>query len=153
MNTETSIQDKASEALSHFTKGERSIEGTEKWVEPILIDIRKPSAPEWVTDLCHKAHNSGETLPCDWRYRFIVECLDIISEHEDMDDARDAIEPPIYYHHMLAWFSSAAHAPEYVSEAMSDFDSAENVWTLLAIGYENMKREVFEAVLGSLDDE
>jgi hypothetical protein len=39
----------------------------------------KDGSPEWMTDVCHKAH--GDMLPDDWRYSFISEAVDYIDEN------------------------------------------------------------------------
>jgi hypothetical protein len=47
----------------------------------------KDGSPEWMTDVCHKAH--GDMLPDDWRYSFISEAVDYIDENgADISTAR-----------------------------------------------------------------
>src|SRR5690606_29296090 len=69
------IQELAREAFEYFVLKERT-DGEAFWTV-------KDNSPPWVRDMCFKAHDNGEVLPDDWRYRFIVESLETLSECDD----------------------------------------------------------------------
>src|SRR5690606_4982391 len=137
-----SIQNLAREALGYFVLKERP-DGETFWTV-------KDGSPQWVRDLCFKAHDNGEILPDDWRYRFIVESLETLSECEDPYD----VYIEIYTHsgELLKWFSSSLARLQWVQEAVEGMDWENSFDILLALqaGQLHEKEHVFNVVLDEL---
>src|SRR3990172_7834533 len=68
------IEEQAKNALSFFKSVNRRSES---------IWRLKDGTPKWVRDLVFKAHESGQILPNDYRYAYIVESLRLIGEGEE----------------------------------------------------------------------
>lgn len=136
-----SIQNLAREALEYFVLKERP-DGETFWTV-------KEGAPPWVRGLCFKAHDNGEILPDDWRYRFIVESLETLSESENPYDVY--IETYSYSGELLKWFSSSLTRLQWVEEAVEGMDW-EKFDMLLALqaGQLHEKEHVFNVVLNEL---
>lgn len=133
-----SIQSLAREALEYFVLKERP-DGDTFWAV-------KDVSPQWVRDLCFKAHDNGEILPDDWRYRFIVESLETLSECEDPYDVY--IETYSYASELLAWLSSSLTRMRWVEEAVEGMDWGDRFDMLIALqaGQLMEKEEVLELV-------
>jgi len=136
------IQELAREALEYFVLRERP-NGEAFWAV-------KEDAPLWIRDLCFKAHDNGEILPDDWRYRFIVESLETLSECEDPYDVY--IETYSYSGELLKWFSSSLARLQWVEEAVEEMDWGDRFDLLLALqaGQLHEKEHVFNIVLDEL---
>lgn len=111
----------------------------------------KDGSPEWVSKMIREAH--GDMLPDDWRYEFIVECLDAIAGHKSVEMARDEMEADIYTNDLTGWLHSRNDRPGYVDQAMEEF-GMEKVDTIGAISAGQLmeKLEVFDAVLSHLEN-
>jgi len=91
---------RAEEALNHFEELEN---------EDFLTYKQKDSAPEWVRDMCYEAHGSGDYLPDNYIYRWIVDALEIIRECTTEDEAEERIhelEPFPYHKNLTLWLDS-----------------------------------------------
>lgn len=129
------------------------------------IILVKDDAPEWVSDLCHKAHQDGSDsiglgmLPDDWRYVFISEALDAIAESDDDADLDElayefADDVDIYTSKLTEWLGSRADRHGYVDEAREEFGegSLTGIMGDIARGQYMERREVFGLVLDALAD-
>jgi hypothetical protein len=107
--------------------------------------------PDWMQDLAHTAH--GDMMPDDFRYRFISESLELISdasEDEDLDDlGNDEIQPDVYNSDRLAWLSSNLNRAEYCNELLS---GASDIFEVIGDGQLYEKHEVYCLVLKFLRD-
>lgn len=114
-------------------------------------------APEWVSHLAMYAH--GNMMPDDWRYRFISDAVDAISEMVD-DGDEDAIqdrgrewEPSVYNAALLEWLSSNLHRIGYVDEAVEELEhSSRGVMGDIAMGQYEEFQETFNLVCEFLDE-
>jgi len=134
MNEKT-IQEKATEALTWFTTGERISTDTGR-----AIVIPKDDKPEWIAELCHKAH--GDFMPDDWRYEMIHDALTELAESDEPDVYN--IEPPIYTFDLLRWLSNNLNRVANCDEAVGQRDSG-MVESMMA-GYNSEQREVYGTV-------
>jgi len=136
------IQELAREALGYFVLKERP-NGEAFWAV-------KDDAPQWVRDLCFKAHDSGEILPDDWRYRFVVESLETLSECEDPYDVY--IETYTHSGELLNWFASSLARLQWVQEAVEEMDWEGGFDLLLALQAGQMmeKEHVFNIIRDEL---
>ena len=114
--------------------------------------VRTDDCPQWVENLVFDAHEeeSGDhMLPDDWRYRFIVDALDIIVDQcvRDFDD--DFIIEPDYENHVLIqWLGSHGYRPGYCDTVYEV--APKNTMELIAAGQMVEREEVFVSVLRSL---
>ena len=143
--TKTELQSLAGKVSAMFTKSTRADGHTEYWHLK-----NTENAPEWVRDLCHDAH--GEMLPDDWKYQFIVEALDALSENEDPGEI--CMEPDIYTGELTAWVSSHLERVGYVDECIDEFgviDKDTPLVSFLSYGQQREKEEVLQSVRASLE--
>ena len=135
--TTPTVQNLAGEALSYFTTAHRA-DGTPFW---LLTD----NAPEWVRDLCHKAH--GNMMPDDWRYNFVVSALNAL----DDGDAEPG-EPSVYTHELTGWLHSRTDRYAYVDDAVEEYGAAVGIIGAITMGYAAEMREVFDILHAELDE-
>ena len=139
----TQLQRLAAEVRSKFKLKTRD-NGAEFWA-------RESNEDDWIQSLCFEAH--GDMLPEDWRYRFIVEALDALSEFDDPDEARDSLEASIYNHELTDWLGSHGHRPGYVDEACEEFGFHGGTIERIQWGMLSEKWEVFDSVLASIEEQ
>lgn len=138
------VQSLAKEAAKHFERVKRRPDDEE------YIHVQKTGAPEWVNDLCQEAH--GDMFPDDLRYSFIVEVLDALADADDLDTARDELEPDVYTHDLTGWLHSRNDRQSYVDDARSEYGNEGTLSDDLARGQLMEKYEVFDAVRSFLDE-
>lgn len=143
-HTDTTFQTLAIFAATCFERAKRGEDG------PEYLRVRD-DAPEWVTDMVREAaHEGASLLPDDYRYRFAAEAVDIIAEHEDEDEARDAArewEADIYTHDLTAWLHSRPSRVGYLSDAVTEWGNGLDGFGLLAMAQQAEFYEVFDMVL------
>src|SRR5690606_33461241 len=131
----------AGEALSYFEYRKRH-DGTEYWA-------LEEGAPEWVRKLAFAAHAEGKILPEDFRYLFIVEALEAITENPEEPEI--LWEPDVYTSRLIEWLNAY---PDYrmglVDEAVSQF-GWESLFKALQAGQIMEKEEVLDLVRGFLE--
>ncbi|MDX6648297.1 MAG: hypothetical protein QOJ97_248 [Solirubrobacteraceae bacterium] len=118
----------------------------------------KADTPEWVLGIVRKAHDDGQRLPDDWRYKTVHEAFCSISDATRMQDADfDDLEAEfadgadVHHADLLAWGSSNSSRLRYCDDALADCGhSLENTAQLLQLGQGQERREVFAAVLDGL---
>ncbi|MDD2627802.1 MAG: hypothetical protein PHD20_02830 [Clostridia bacterium] len=140
---ERTIQELASEALTYFTTGTR--DNGNKYIK--TTDNR----PEWVHDMVFTAHDNGNILPDDWKYKFIEESLYYISEHEEVDFPEE-MEADIYTSDLTEWLHSRNDRIYYMSEVLEEYDHIKDGFQLLQISQTKEKEEVYFSVLNSLQE-
>ena len=103
---------------------------------------RKNGSPEWVTDLCRKAH--GDNFPDDWIYEQIWNCLEAIVDNDCEYEARDAAESAVdvYYTDLLDWAKGRVW---YVDDAIRD--GAKDLSSAIMMGQQMMIGEIFYAIV------
>lgn len=140
--TTTSIQTLATEVRAMFHESTRT-DGTKYWTYDHSPDR------QWIQDMCLAAH--GDMSPDDWRYAFIVEALDALSENEDSDDVD--LEADIYTHELTAWLGSRADRYAYCDQWIEDTGGEfGGTIALLSAGQYTEKREVLDSIRASLSD-
>lgn len=126
-----------------------------------LFVCLKNESPEWMTDLCRAAHDSGNMFPDDFRYSLIKEAAGAVHDAGDRDldevadEFADAVE--VYTSALCAWAASHSYRSSYCDDAMVEYGKPESLSQLLMWGQATERREVFDSVLSSLrglaDDE
>src|SRR5262249_1504777 len=110
----------------------------------------KDDAPPWMTTVCRKAHDDGNLLPDDWRYVFIEEAVDALAACDDVDEARNGLEPHIFTHELTAWLHSLNGRVSYLGEALTECGPFRSGFELLAAAQMIEKEEVFQQVVDAL---
>ncbi len=138
----TTIQTQATEALRFFETKKRPT-GESFWT---MTSLR----PEWIADMAFAAHE--HFLPDDFKYQFIIQALDALSECEDPDDV--ALEPDIYNSELTRWLGSNLQRPGYCDQAQDDglIGETTDMFQRIAIGQYCEMQEVLAVVLSHLSD-
>jgi hypothetical protein len=136
-------QEKAEKALEYFKRHQR---GDDR------IWVTKDEKPDWIVDMCHAAHDSGQMFPDDLRYEYIVEALDAISEADEIDEIETSTD--IYTHDLTAWLHSRADRPDYCDMAQEEGLIADDAttWQRLTGGQYTEKREILDSLIGFLEN-
>jgi hypothetical protein len=111
---------------------------------------RTDDAPEWVTDMCHHAHD--RMLPDDYRYQFIVDALGAMLDHDwdtldadELDSSEIAdleLEPDIYTHDLTDWLHSSLDRVGIVNDVAEEFGGFDSIEAHLSIAQLQEKEEV-----------
>ena len=107
------LQERATAAGGWFERKKRGEE---------LIWVARNGAPEWVRDMCHAAHQDGSNggmMPDNWRYSFIVEALDALSEADEPDHIE--LDADIYTSELTAWLGSRNDRSGYCDQAADEY--------------------------------
>lgn len=116
----------------------------------------KNGSPEWMHDVCWRAHNNGETLPDDTIYEFIDKAVNALSECSgnslpDLQEAIDQIEPDIYTSDLTSWLGARVDHVFYLTEALENSESRDGFQVLLDAQSIQIN-EVSSAVLAALQE-
>ena len=116
----------------------------------------KDRSPEWMTTVCRKAHDDADMLPDDWRYQFISECVNAISEHEgadeDIAEAVNTIEADVYTSELTGWLHSRVSRIEWMDQASEAYGKFDTISDHLQMAQSMEKEETFFQVLQALRD-
>lgn len=145
MADETDIQ-KLAEYAGRFL--ERKKRGEEE------IYTLKDRHPEWVRGMVFKVHEDGHWAPDDYKYEYVVESLDHISE--GMDPEEPELEADIYSSDLLKWLSSHRERLGLVDEAVEehglDWDKERGIEGMISFGQWYEKDQVFRIVVEALKE-
>ena len=130
------IQEKAAQIRSTFVEKIRT-DGTKYW--------STESEEAEIKELCYAAHD--DMMPDDWKYRFIVDALDLIAEADDVDDV--TIEPDIYTADLTAWLASHNGRVYYLTQALEEYGETDG-FRALACAQAFEREEVYFSVLSSI---
>lgn len=113
MNTETSIQDLASEAYDCFESFKRDGD------ETTIYKLRDGS-PDWIKELVREAH--GDFFPDDYRYEAIMNALAWIHDNDGDEDPGEFADSnvDVYTADRYRWLSSNLRRSGYCDEAASE---------------------------------
>lgn len=131
------VQELATEALEYYRQSTAE--------EREGIYVHTDNAPEWVVDMTRNAH--GDMMPDDWKFKFVVEALEAISEADEGEEEDELYEwePDVYNHVLLQWVSSNLGRMGYVDEAVDNYG-----WTDLARALMAGQKTEFEWVAASV---
>lgn len=116
----------------------------------------KDDSPQWLHELVFQAHNNGQILPDDWRYRFTVDALSHIADADHgatRTDLRDDIEADVYISDLTNWLGSHTIRLGYCDEALTMLGRTGTLSQLLAEGQILERQEVFDIVWSTLASE
>jgi hypothetical protein len=141
MTDELTVQTLAQEARGYFKQAKRT-DGSEYW------SFDHDTTPQWVQDLAYAGHDRGGMFPDDWRYEFIVEALDALS-----DDDEPELEANIYTSELCDWLASHGSRPSYCDEAHEEWGSVpDSIVAWLQWGQLREREEVLASVKSSLEN-
>lgn len=135
------IQELADYAEQFFEQKTRP-DGTRFWT-------LKDRHPTWLKDLVFKAHE--DMLPDDYKYEYVVDALEALSEGDDPDSPRD--EADVYNSDLLKWLSSHGERSGFVDEATKEFGHHPDLGIMgdIMYGQSAEKEQVWYSVVGSLN--
>jgi hypothetical protein len=134
------VNELAREALEWFETDTR--DNGEKFVKT------KDGRPDWLKTLIFTAH--GDMMPDDYRYKFIEDALQYISdqdEDEDMDFPE--IKADSYTSELTKWLHSRNDRVCYLTEALEEYEIKDGFRALQAAQLCE-REEVYFSVLNSL---
>ena len=134
------VNELAKEALEWFTTDTR--DNGEEFVKT------KEGRPDWLENLIFTAH--GDMMPDDYRYKFILDALEIIA-NSDQEAELDypEIEADIYTRDLTAWLHSRNDRICYLTEALEEYEIKDGFWALQEAQLRE-REEVYFSVLNSL---
>lgn len=92
------------------------------------FDTLRDGSPEWMTNACRAAHDAGDMLPNDWRYRAIstaAELMGNMDDDEDIEPLHDGFgEPDAYTADRIAWLASHPARAGYCDEARENYGTS-----------------------------
>jgi len=115
------------------------------------------NAPEWAQPMCFAAHQDGSQggmLPDDWRYQFISDAIDCITETTCEEDAQECMANgvSIYTSDLMDWLGSHNGRQGYCDDALKEYGAVESTDQLIRMGQAMERDEVFSAVYRFLLD-
>ena len=128
------IQEKAAQIRSTFVEKIRT-DGTKYW--------STESEEAEIEELCHAAHD--DMMPDDWRYRFIVDALNLVAEADDVDDVTIFSD----ISDLTAWLSSHNSRVYYLTQALEEYGETDG-FKALAFAQVIEREEVYFSVLSSI---
>lgn len=141
----TTIQEFAAEIRKHFSIKTRD--------NGKRFYVLNEDAKEAYEDLVREVHHSSKILPDDYRYEFLVDALDLISEASDSDDLDcPNIEGDTYYTNLFDWLKESYDGPGYCDEAVAEGFEFKDTITLITIGQIKEREEVYFTALQWLRD-
>jgi len=92
-------------------------------------------------------HNS--MFPDDYKYEYVVDALDLISEYEDFNDIN--CEPDIYTQDLFKWAASHSSRQEMCNDIISECNP-KSIEEILAYAQQREREEVLHLVKEFLDN-
>ena len=112
---------------------------------------RTDDAPEWMVEIVRTAHE--HMLPDDYKYDYVWNALEAITQYDDPQDAESDIEADVYNADLLAWLQSHGERQGFVDEAVSEFGHSDmGLMGDIMIGQWHEKTTVFRSVLNSVEE-
>jgi len=135
------VSELAKEALGWFTTDAR--DNGEEFVKT------KEGRPDWLKTLIFTAHD--DMMPDDYRYRFIEDALQYISDQDEDADDLDCpeIEADSYTSELTKWLHSRNDRVYYLTEALEEYEINDG-FQALYLAQLCERGEVYDSVLSSL---
>ena len=111
----------------------------------------KDPHPIWIEEMSRAVHDDGQWLPDDYKYEYMVEALDSMSEGNDPDEPYIEADP--YNNQLLDWLSSHSQRAGFVNEAVEEMGhSKDGIIGDIGYGQYREKSEVWYRVVQALRD-
>jgi hypothetical protein len=106
--------------------------------------------PVWLYEIIRKVHDDGKWLPDDYKYEYVVDAIDKISE--GMNPEEPEIEPDVYTSDLIQWLASHGNRTTYVDDAVRDIGWPDEggIERAIAWGQQREREEVFSIVVAEL---
>jgi hypothetical protein len=162
MHQPATIAARAGFHLSQLERGERDSEtGNGKIYQRITGCA--PATAELV-ELAHTDNDGDQMFPDDWKYEFVVESLDLLTECADdvpswdaFADLQERIESDIYNSDLQKWLSSHSYRAAYCDQAAAelgyDNENEPDINARIGRGQWYEKTQVFDTVAAFIRDE
>lgn len=146
---ETEIQKLAEYARKFFEGKRRPPEGRE---EGEAFYTFKSRYPTWLYDMSFAVHDDGKWLPDDYKYEYMVDALDSLSEGMHPDEPE--LQPDVYTSDLIKWLASHNFRTVYVDDAVEEmgWDKKRGIEGAIADGQWREKEEVFRIVVNALEE-
>ncbi len=140
-------QELATHALTFLESKVRPAQGDNPETRFYTLTERHPT---WVKDMVYTAHD--DMMPNDYKYQYVVDTLDALSEGQDPDDGMSDIEADIYNYALLKWLQSHGERVGFVDEAVSEFGHHPEMGMMgdIMMGQVQEKQQVWQSVVSSL---
>lgn len=136
-------KDVAALALKYLT--------TKKRTDGNVFVTTTDDAPDWVVMIVRNAHE--DMLPDDYKYDYIWNALEAITQYDDPQDAESDIEADPYTFDLLEWLRSHLDRPGMVDEAVEEFGHSEQgIVGDVMLGQWSEKTSVFRTVLNDVEE-
>lgn len=108
--------------------------------------------PTWLDDMAKAVHDDGQWFPDDYKYQYIIDTLNNLSEGWDPEEGQYDIEADVYNHDLLTWLSSNNKRLFFVDEAVdeSEWPKDGGIIQVIQWGQQREKQEVWSRVVEAL---
>ena len=108
--------------------------------------------PTWVMEMVHSAHE--DMMPNDYKYQYVVDTLDALSEGRDPEDGLSEIEADVYNYNLLQWLQSHGERVGFVDEVVEEFGSHSEMGIIgdIMMGQVREKEQVWQSVVSALQE-
>ena len=139
------IQELATHALRFFERRTRR-RGEDETQFYTLTDRH----PTWVKEMVYSAHE--DMMPNDYKYQYVVDTLDALSEGQDPEEALYEIEADVYNYDLLRWLESHGERVGFVDEATRELGHNAELGIIgdIMMGQVQEKQQVWQSVVSSL---
>ncbi len=141
------IQELATHALRFFESKVRPARGDDRETRFYTLTERYPS---WVMEMVHAAHE--DMMPNDYKYQYVVDTLDALSEGQDSEEALYEIEADVYNYDLLKWLQSHGERTGFVDEVTQELGHHAELGIIgdIMMGQVQEKQQVWQSVVSSL---
>ena len=143
------IQELATHALTFLESKVRPARGDERETRFYTLTERYPT---WVRDMVYTAHE--DMMPNDYKYQYVVDTLDALSEGQDPEEALYEIEADVYNYDLLKWLESHGERAGFVDEATRELGHNAELGIIgdIMMGQVQEKQQVWQSVASSLQE-
>ncbi len=142
-------QELATHALRFFESKVRPAQRGERETRFHTLTERYPT---WVLEMVHSAHE--DMMPSDYKYQYVVDTLDALSEGRDPEDGLSEIEADVYNYDLLQWLQSHGERVGFVDEVVSELGHHPEMGLMgdVMMGQVQEKQQVWQSVASSLQE-
>ncbi len=142
-------QELAAHALRFLESKVRPARGDERETRFYTLTERYPT---WVQEMVRTAHE--DMMPNDYKYQYVVDTLDALSEGRDPEDGLSEIEADVYNYDLLTWVQSHGERVGFVDEVVSELGHHPEMGLIgdIMMGQVQEKQQVWQSVVSSLHE-
>lgn len=108
--------------------------------------------PTWIEAMVRVVHDDSQWLPDDYKYQYIIDTLNNLSEGWDPEEGMYDLEADVYNHDLLEWLGSHNARAEYVDEVVEEtgWPKDGGLFVALQYGQQREMQEVWNHVVEAL---